>query len=68
MKAVKYLMIGKDATLQSMVNESFMQGTVNRFKRNLIAPFLKNITQTIGLFHTIRADIKTISPLTVISQ
>ena len=57
METVEYLMIGKDAALQGMVDESFMQSTIYRLEGNLISPLLKYITQAVGLLHAIRADI-----------
>ena len=41
METVEYLMVGKDAALQGMVDESFMQSTVYRLEGNLISPLLK---------------------------
>ena len=68
MKAVEYLMVGKDAVLQRMIYETLVQSTVYRSKFNLVSPLLEYIPQAVGLLHAIRADKDFISTLQEIGK
>ena len=57
METVEYLMVCKNAAVQSMVDEPFVQRAVYRFKTDIITSFLENVLQTVGLFHAVGTDI-----------
>ena len=58
MEPIEYLMVGKETAMQGMVDESFVQGLVHVGKADVIASFLENVLQSLGLLFAVRTDIK----------